>query len=231
MRLAKTDDVFRVNWSPNASNAPHALGSEADVLGAIVSPAVNFAVWQRPVNPAIMQELQALKVNHLPDRRRRVTLESFDGDLCRLLQQQGLNAVDFANFRTDLKQLVDQLADVCGAREFIYRLATIGGDECRRFHLDSTPFRLVCTFQGPGTEWLTDAQVDRAALAKGAADQTIIRSGKPSRLDPFWVGILKGGSARTGQGLVHRSPSIAGSGQIRVLFCLDCEAAPGIVKK
>jgi hypothetical protein len=25
-----------------------------------------------------------------------------------------------------------------------------------------------------------------------------------------------------GRGLVHRSPSIEGSGQTRVLFCLDC---------
>ncbi len=52
----------------------------------------------------------------------------------------------------------------------------------------------------------------------------IIRFGEPSEIAPFWVGILKGskypGSA--GQGLVHRSPPIAESGQTRVVFCLDC---------
>ncbi|MEW8312966.1 MAG: DUF1826 domain-containing protein [Candidatus Thiodiazotropha taylori] len=41
--------------------------------------------------------------------------------------------------------------------------------------------------------------------------------------EPFWVGIMKGNAypGNAGQGLVHRSPQISGSGKTRVLFCLD----------
>jgi hypothetical protein len=36
------------------------------------------------------------------------------------------------------------------------------------------------------------------------------------------VGIMRGDPANQGQGLVHRSPPVSGSGQTRVLFCVDC---------
>ena len=104
------------------------------------------------------------------------------------------------------------------------RLKTTESDDCRRFHVDRTRLRLLCTYQGPGTEWLTDAQVDRAAQRSGAPNEDIVRFGHPSCFRPFWVGVMKGDaySNNAGRGLVHRSPPIAGSGQARVLFCLDC---------
>jgi len=79
-------------------------------------------------------------------------------------------------------------------------------------------------YRGPGTEWLTDVQVDRVAQASGAPNECIIRFGEPSQFDSFWVGVMKGNAypGNAGRGLVHRSPPIAGSGQTRVLFCLDC---------
>jgi hypothetical protein len=101
---------------------------------------------------------------------------------------------------------------------------TTDDDDCRRYHVDRTHLRLLCTYRGPGTEWLTNDQVERLAQASGAPNEEIIRFGEPSQFEPFWVGILKGdafpGNAR--HGLVHRSPPIKGSGQTRVLFCLDC---------
>ena len=104
------------------------------------------------------------------------------------------------------------------------RLETTDTSKCHRFHVDRTRLRLLCTYRGPGTEWLTDAQVDRTALNNGSTNEDIIRCGSPHRFAPFWVGIMKGNAypGNAGRGLVHRSPPIASSGQTRVLFCLDC---------
>ena len=95
---------------------------------------------------------------------------------------------------------------------------------CHRFHADRTRLRLLCTYRGPGTEWLTEAQVDRWALSNGSANEDIIRFGEPARFMSPWVGIMKGSAypGNAGHGLVHRSLPIAGSGRTRVLFCLDC---------
>ena len=123
----------------------------------------------------------------------------------------------------DLRRLADLFFSVGETRAVTMRLVTTDEDGCRRFHADSTSLRLLCTYRGPGTEWLTDEQVDRSAQRAGAANDDIVRFGEPSAFAPFWVGILKGTAypGNAGRGLVHRSPPIAGSGQTRVLFCLD----------
>ncbi len=204
-----------------SSPSLHAMGSQSDILHKVMDPEVNLAVWQRPPMQEITEELSSLQASHLPDLRHYTTLTSFDGDLCTMLRQQALNPRDFKNLRDDLRHLVGLLAKVSGRREFSYRLVTIDGDECCRFHVDRTPLRLICTYQGPGTEWLPDWRVDREALARSAHNEAISQFGEPSRFQQFWVGIMKGDPKKLGQGLVHRSPAIADSEQFRVLFCLD----------
>ncbi len=207
-----------------ASTSPHAAGNQPDVLHQILDPGVNLSLWQRPAQTAITRELSTLQASHLPDVRCPTSLDSFDDDVGTLLQQQDLDPLAFSNWRIDLRRLADLYFSVSENRDVTLRLVTTDDDECRRFHIDRTHLRLLCTYRGPGTEWLTDAQVNRVAQASGAPNDCIIRFGDPSQFEPFWVGILKGDAypGNAGHGLVHRSPPIAGSGQTRVLFCLDC---------
>ena len=97
-------------------------------------------------------------------------------------------------------------------------------DGCRRYHVDRSHLRLLSTYRGPGTEWLTNEQVDRDNLRSGAPNEDIVRYGQPYRMAPFWVGLFKGSlyPNMADSGLVHRSPPIDGTGQFRVRFCLDC---------
>lgn len=128
------------------------------------------------------------------------------------------------NWRKDLRQVAELFFSVSQGRDLTMRLETTEEDGCPRFHVDRTHLRLLCTYRGPGTQWLADAQVDRAAQSSGATNDDIIRFGEPAQFEPYWVGILKGDAypGNAGGGLVHRSPPIAASGQTRVLFCLDC---------
>ena len=207
-----------------ASTSPHVAGNQPDVLRQILDPTVNLSLWQRPAQTAINRELSTLQAVHLPDVRCPTSLDSFDDDVSALLTQQGLDPLVFKNLRVDLCRLADLYFSVSEGRDVTLRLVTTDDDDCRRFHVDRTNLRLLCTYRGPGTEWLTEAQVDRVAQASGAPNDRIVRFGDPAQFEPFWVGILKGDAypGNAGHGLVHRSPSIAGSGQIRVLFCLDC---------
>ena len=200
------------------------MGKQPDVLHRILDPGVNLSLWQRPAQEAIRRELSHLHASHLPDVRCWTSSASFDDDLCALLGQQGLDPLALKNWRIDLGRLAELFFGISEGRDVALRLETTEDDGCRRFHVDRTHLRLLCTYRGPGTEWLTDAQVDRVAQASGAPNDCIIRFGEPSQFEPFWVGILKGDAypGNAGHGLVHRSPPIAGSGQIRVLFCLDC---------
>jgi len=176
--------------TPCASS--HSVGARPDVLQRILDPGVNLGLWQRPAQRAIARELAPLQAAHLPDVRCRTTSASFDDDLIHLLAQQGLDPADFDNWRADLRRLADLYFGVSEGRDVTLRLVTTAEDDCRRFHVDRTNLRLLCTYRGPGTEWLPDTQVDHAAQASGAPNADIIRFGEPSRFAPFWVGILKG---------------------------------------
>ena len=205
------------------SAAPHVIGDNPDVLRQVVNPTVNLCLWQRPAQPAVIRELSSLQASDLPDVRCPTSLDSFDDDVSTLLQQQGLDPLAFTIWRADIRRLADFYFSVSENRDVTLRLVTTEEDDCRRFHVDRTHLRLLCTYRGLGTEWLTNEQVDRLAQSTGAPNEDIIRFGEPSQFEPFWVGVMKGDAypGNAGQGLVHRSPPIAGSGQTRVLFCLD----------
>ncbi|NKB63881.1 MAG: DUF1826 domain-containing protein [Gammaproteobacteria bacterium] len=203
---------------------PHIIGHQSSVLNKISDPVVNLVVWQRPTQTMVAAELLTLRSSDPSDMRCPTSLASFDDDVTSLLRQQSLDPSVFKNWSTDLRRLADIYFRVSESRNVTMRLETTNDDGCRRFHVDRTNLRLICTYRGPGTQWLHNEQVNRQAQRAGATNGDIIRFGEPSEIAPFWVGILKGskypGSA--GQGLVHRSPPIAESGQTRVVFCLDC---------
>jgi len=207
-----------------ASTSPHTVGNQPDVLHQILEPGVNLSLWQRPAQPAVIRELSSLQASDLPDVRCATSLDSFDDDVNTLLQQQGHDPLAFKNWRVDLRRLAGLYFSISEHRNVTLRLVTTAADNCRRFHTDRNHLRLLCTYRGPGTEWLTNEQVDRLAQSTGAPNEDIIRIGTLSQFEPFWAGILKGDAypGNAGHGLVHRSPPIAGSGQTRVLFCLDC---------
>ena len=204
--------------------SPHIRGDQPGLLRHILNPGVNLCLWQRPSQPAIAQELLSLQTSALPDVRCSTSPDSFDQDVSTLLQQQGLDPLAFKNWCIDLRRVADLYFSVSKNRDVTLRLVTTDEDDCPRFHVDQTQLRLLCTYRGPGTEWLNDEQVDRAAQSTGAPNDEIIRHGEPNEFEPFWVGIMKGNAypGNSGRGLVHRSPQISGSGKTRVLFCLDC---------
>ena len=81
---------------------------------------------------------------------------------------------------------------------------------CPLFHIDRLSVRLLCTFKGPGTEWLDDAQAQRRWLGRGdnrkiAGPEAIVYS-----TQPFQVCLLKGehGLGQKDCGVVHRSPRV-----------------------
>lgn len=208
--------------APTAPISPHRAGVHRDVLRQITAHGVNLSIWQRPTQPLICRELSVLEARDLRDVRRPTSQRTLGQDINALLQQQGLEPAALKHWRADLLALGALFFDVAKGRDVHFRLFTTDQDDCRRFHVDRTFVRLLCTYQGPGTEWLANEQVDRVAQARCAPNDAIVRFGEPSSLEPFWVAMLKGDPGNSGEGVVHRSPPVEGTGQIRVLFCLDC---------
>lgn len=128
----------------------------------------------------------------------------------------------------DIRDLSEIYGELLGCDEIAVRLEVVERAMCPRFHVDRVGIRLVCTYCGPGTEWLDDRYADRCFLGAGASaegdaapglilDQAAIQSAPP-----FAVVLLKGSQwqGNDGRGVIHRSPQ-PGHGSPRVLVAMD----------
>ena len=193
------------------------------VFDSIHRPDLNICIWQRPARLRISHEVANIADPKL-DLRCATSAETFAADVPRLLTEAGLNPMHYPHWIEDLDSLARRFFSEADGREVLLRLETTDNDGCRRYHVDRAHLRLLCTYRGPGTEWLANAQVDREALNTRAPNERIARDGEPFRMEPFWVALFKGSlypNMNEG-GLVHRSPPIDGTGTLRVRFCLDC---------
>ncbi|MGB1111103.1 MAG: DUF1826 domain-containing protein [Gammaproteobacteria bacterium] len=209
--------------SSQHGSSAHLFADESEVLGKINDSPTNLCVWRRSPQPALEQELSRLRADSLPDLRCSTSLASFDQSLRALFQSRGLDPAEFRHWIADMGLLAQHFFNVRPSLAVNVRLVTMDDVSCPRFHVDHSNLRLLCTYRGPGTEWLANDQVDRAAQASGASNEDMIRFGAPEQFQPFWVGIMKGSAypGNSESGLVHRSPAVHGPDQMRVLFCLD----------
>ncbi len=125
--------------------------------------------------------------------------------------------------------LADMLAELLDAESIGYRLEVVGKAMCPRLHVDRVGIRLLCTYRGPGTEWVEDAAVDRRFLGAASGGQPDEMSGlllaghRIEAIPPFAVALLKGSlwQGNDGRGIVHRSPAVAADEAPRVLLAMD----------
>jgi hypothetical protein len=104
----------------------------------------------------------------------------------------------------DLAFLAELYADLLGCPSLGVRLERLDQAMCPRWHRDQTGLRLLCTYRGPGTEWLDDRGLDRLNLGEQAT-QSCLASGCAG---PFDIILLKGTAwpGNAARGAIHRSP-------------------------
>ena len=68
--------------------------------------------------------------------------------------------------RDDLTFLVREFGRVLGHPRLRVGLAVVRSDSCRKLHTDYVTLRMLCTYAGPGTEWLRNDDVRRQNLER-----------------------------------------------------------------
>ncbi len=188
-------------------SARQTLGESPQVLTEVLQDGVNLAVWQRQLPVHVADFAQVLLSLGQP-LAESLTLElqpDDDAPALRGLAAAYADLQGYEGFICDVRWLVGAYACLLDARRVGLRLRALEGAMCPRFHVDHVPARLICTYAGPGSEWLTapDAvQVEQ--LSTG--DVAVLKGER-------WLG-------NEGQGLVHRSPAVP-AGQRRLMLTLD----------
>lgn len=192
------------------------LCASAAALASIRAPSVSLALWQRPPRRALRAESRAL-LAHAPFS---VTGESRPA--CLGTRLAAAMPIPCPALLADVTGLAVAFAALVGEARVHARLEALVDEGCPLFHADNVGLRLLCTYAGPGTEWVPEPSVNRAGLGGGdnrliVPDRTMIR-----RLPAFCVGLFKGDAfpGHAGRGIVHRSAP-ATARRPRLLLCLD----------
>lgn len=210
--------------NPFLAPAAHTLitASPAALIG-IFEPDVQLAIWPRPVDQAIADYLEASR-RHLGSGLRRSLTAGEYPDLSDLPAGPGRDAL-----AADMGNLAELLGDLLDCPRIGLRLEVIGKAMCPRLHVDRVGICLLCTYRGPGTEWIADTGADRNKLGSGAGglpDEVSGLFGADTRIESvagFSVALLKGSlwQGNGERGVIHRSPDVASDSLPRVVLALD----------
>ena len=126
----------------------------------------------------------------------------------------------------DIEYLLLLFSELTNSQDLHLYLATINTNMCRRFHADNNDLRLLCTYSGPGTIWLTQNNINLKALNSYKSNESIvIDKSKIQQAKTGSVVILKGSKFHktSNNAAVHKSPSIENLNQKRLLLRLDTD--------
>ncbi len=170
-------------------------------LALVRRRACSLCLWPRTPEPALAALLDELDPALIGRVRIEAPLRALGDALAEAVPERRLQPL-----REDALTCARLLAQIAGVVAVRLRLECVVDDACRRFHADNVALRLLCTYLGPGTEWLPDpAAPDR------------IR-----RVPTIAVALLKGRAwGDGGEACVHRSPPIVGRGVRRLLLAVD----------
>jgi hypothetical protein len=173
-------------------------------------PACAAALWDRTLPAEVTTWLAALDPAKLPDGRvivQRYEVRQTVAQLCEIAQMP--EEPQRAWLIDEIDMLAQRFAHLMNAPYLRMRLQTVTTNSCRRFHLDAITGRLVCTYRGTGTQY--------GISVNGEDPEQVFTT-------PTGTPILLRGSlwpTKTETGLLHRSPPIEGTGEIRLVLVLD----------
>jgi len=178
----------------------HLTVLELRELESINDPYVNLVLWPRPTLP--WMQLLGCVTSSRHEARKCVTTPSTPLDDLVAPLVRSLDRLHACLLLEDISRLMHVLFTATSPGHVEASLATVHDDACRKFHVDRRSARLLCTYAGPGTEWLPNRAVDRAALASDdldfeRANCAIARDPRERRSVPSpWVALLKGEDAQ-----------------------------------
>ena len=186
--------------------------SELADLAEIFDPGVQVCSWRRALDP-----ITETYLSQLPKTRDLQVIESLSPTAQPRLD--GLpDGPGRCSLIEDLSLLREIVCELLGCAAVGLRLARISRAMCPGWHVDRVGIRLVCTYRGPGTQWLDDQDFDRQDLRTGCVQDDVF-----IQADQGEIVLLKGSlwQGNDAFGAIHRSPGPGSSSSPRTLITLD----------
>ena len=200
----------KINWC---------IGKSSKILEKIHEEQINITIYERDVNH-MAYEIKEILHNDL-NFKATGNIDYIIKELHKIP-----NVDNYKLIIDDIVFLLNQFKEISEVVSFKLLLAIVDNDMCRRFHTDLNYIRMLCTYSGPGTLWLSENNLNREALDDLESNNSIvINNNSINQVRTGSVAILKGGLyPRKGtKAIVHRSPNIQESQQKRLLLRIDTD--------
>jgi hypothetical protein len=203
----KLDSISHVNTDYHPS-----------VLADIYQENCNLATWQRHLNSEL-----SLDIKQLVSAKALFNLRSVlkPNDVLAWLSTQWKD-INCDNLINDISQLSTMYADLFELEYVGLRLELVNKTVCPYFHIDKVVSRLVTTYFGPATEWLTEDNSNRFALQQRQYAAIVKNEKLIKQANIGDVMLFKGDNweSRNVKPIIHRSPACQAH-QRRLLLTLD----------
>lgn len=201
-------EIAKENW---------VIGNCSTTLQQIHHKEVNIAICNRAIDSF------SKEVSQLIEKKIELRASGNTKTIINELNKE-LGSLNSVLILKDIEHLLSLFSQLTKATSFRLLLATVNTNMCRKFHTDINDLRLLCTYSGPGTLWLTEDNVNRNALDTCRDNECIVLDeSKIQQAQTGAIVILKGalypqdGTAA----IVHRSPTIEETGNKRLLLRID----------
>lgn len=181
-----------------------------DGLSCFKKPGCAAAILRRQPDPNFQRWIEAIDPGELPKIRTILPPGDVESAMVDLFDAHGVaRCPQSAWLIQDIATLAAHFNALVPAPFTRLRLDVTKTDACRRFHIDAVVARLICTYRGTGTQYgiSTDGNEPQKVFT--------VPTGVPM--------VLRGNNwpEPPCSGLLHRSPPIAGTGEVRLVLVID----------
>lgn len=196
-------------------------GNRPEVLTAIHKKELSVVLYERDIQ-ALQKDLSVAIQQELVCRASG-EIHQINSLLGSFFEE---NLAECQALLADIQWIISQFDAVVHAKSYRLLFSTVSSNMCRKFHTDINQLRLLCTYVGPGTLWLSEDESMRDEQNKIGEDWPIDEN-KVHQAGTGDVIILKGALYPEGNPALHRSPPIEETGAKRLLLRLDINESLG----
>ncbi|MBK1696584.1 hypothetical protein CKO21_04925 [Rhodovibrio salinarum] len=184
------------------------VGPRGSILFAAREEACVLALWHRQIADCVARELDRLAFDGLPAFDVLGGVVSVRAEARAAIDRSALAGSAMGRWlESDIAGLCCRYAAVTGGGRMHVRLAAIDDDACRYFHVDRLSMRLLCTYRGPGTQWVAP---ETSVRGTGGPEVTSVLEAAPHlirQVPTRSIALFRGRTPDTqSPGLLHRSP-------------------------
>ncbi|CTQ52966.1 hypothetical protein LP7551_01486 [Roseibium album] len=186
------------------------MARDPDILDDIHLPSVAASIWTRSPEPEFQTWIDRLPVHQLPELNAVVPVHLAETAVIAACETAGTPVGREQDMLAgDIGALALMMAKTLKTDHIKVRLDVSDEVMCPKFHTDNVQARLLCSYRGPGTEYVpAGAKADPSHIRKVATGAVALFRGRA------WPD-----SEQTG--LLHRSPPMSATSGARLLLVID----------